>query len=130
MKGRCRAGAPAVSVVRGVDTIVEALRATREVATVTEGLKKLSKALRGEHAGETLSAFLTRSPHCEELHRLWDAPIMVGVWSGLPSQRKTHEGHLQLLYLVTILWCRRCLQAVCLAADCKLQDEPVRQVAS
>ncbi len=75
---RC-AGTTAVSVAPEVDTIVEALRATREVATVTDGLKKLSKALRGEHAAETLSALLQRSPHCEELHRLWDAPIMVSV---------------------------------------------------
>ena len=62
-----------------MDTIIEALRATREAGTVTDGLKKFSKALRGEHAAETLSGFLRRSPLCDELHRLWDAPVMVSV---------------------------------------------------
>ena len=82
-RGRRCAGGAAVSVAREVDTIIEALRATREEVAVTDGLKKLSKALRGEHTGATLSAFLNRSPRCEELHRLWDAPIVVSVWCGL-----------------------------------------------
>ena len=79
----CCAGADSVSVAREVDTIVEALRATREVATVTSGLKRFSKALRGENAAELLSAFLARSPRCEELHRLWDAPVMVRTVAGM-----------------------------------------------
>ena len=66
-----------MSVAREVDTIVEALRATREAATVARGLKCFRKALRGDDAPLSLSTFLTRAPQCEELHRLWDAPIVV-----------------------------------------------------
>ena len=79
-------GGDLMTIAREVDTIVEALRATREAATVARGLQQFRKALRGDSASLTLAAFLGRSPRCNELHRLWDAPIVVRL-----SQTRVHK---------------------------------------
>ena len=56
---------------------MEALRATREGATVLAGLQRLRKDLRGDQGPAALAAVLERMPRCAELNNLWDSQLVV-----------------------------------------------------
>jgi hypothetical protein len=74
--------APSVGSLRNLDTelesIIDALRVTREAATNLAGLKRFRAALNDKRGLVALKAYLRRSPDCVELHNIWDTQLKVG----------------------------------------------------